>query len=55
VGNRRGSLGPGRCAGIAAHWVFYEANANGQWAFFDPPVTEQITVALADLLQEGQP
>lgn len=34
-------------------WSYYEANAGGQWAFFDDSVTAQITNALADLLQEG--
>lgn len=36
-------------------WTYYEANPNGQWAFFDPPITRRIMRALADLLQEGQP
>ncbi len=35
-------------------WHWYECNPSGQWAFFDSPITERITLALADLLQEGR-
>lgn len=34
-------------------WVFLECNPNGQWAWFETPVSEQITVALADALEKG--
>ncbi|MFE3501945.1 ATP-grasp ribosomal peptide maturase [Kitasatospora sp. NPDC059146] len=35
------------------HWTFLECNANGQWAFFPPPITDLIAEALADRLQKG--
>ncbi|GAA3136940.1 ATP-grasp ribosomal peptide maturase [Kribbella aluminosa] len=32
---------------------WYEANANGQWAFYDDPINDQIAQALAAVLEKG--
>ncbi|WP_307806483.1 ATP-grasp ribosomal peptide maturase [Streptomyces sp. FH025] len=37
----------------AGRWHFFECNANGQWAWFPPPITGLIAEALADRLQRG--
>ncbi|MFJ6621431.1 hypothetical protein ACIQOW_28135 [Kitasatospora sp. NPDC091335] len=37
----------------SGRWWFLECNSNGQWAFFPPPTTDAIAMAIADQLRKG--